>query len=120
MTRLLQTHTIGDLVIEVKIIDNAKGWDADLSPQLDHISQLIEAAHVVIERSGQRGQVWRRSGVKGASFQLMAKAERAFSEVMAGRRPDPDNYIDAINYAAFALRLMADGEAKGCWPWEGS
>lgn len=85
-----------------------------------HIEALLDAATIVAGRSGQRGEVWRRSGIKGACFQLMAKAERAFSEAMSGQTPDPDNFIDAINYAAFALRLLDSEDVEGVWPWEGS
>lgn len=85
-----------------------------------HIEALLDAATVVAERSGQRGEVWRRSGIKGACFQLMAKAERAFSEAMSGQTPDPDNFIDAINYAAFALRLLDSENVEGSWPWKGA
>lgn len=85
---------------------------------------LREALNLYAERAAERAEVWRRSGVKGQTFHLMAKAERAFLQVMSGDLPNRDHYIDMINYAAFAIRLIDDGEdmdeqdvLRGDWPW---
>jgi hypothetical protein len=81
----------------------------------DHLKVLAAAMEVYVERNGERDEVWRRSGAKGMTMHCYAKAERAFAEVMSGRTPNPDNFIDLINYAAFAYRLGDD--LNGSWPW---
>lgn len=116
----LSVMKFGGLVVTIER-DSDGAWGSVEELQLiRHIEVLLDAAAIVAGRSGQRGMVWRRSGIKGACFQLMAKAERAFSEAMSGRTPDPDNFLDAINYAAFALRLLDSEDVEGVWPWEGS
>jgi hypothetical protein len=81
------------------------------------------------ERTTERGDVWRRSGVRGQTFHVYAKAERAFMQVMRGELPNPDHFVDLINYATFALILITEFEDRGEdelgqapalngeWPW---
>jgi hypothetical protein len=81
------------------------------------------------ERNAERGEVWRRSGVRGQVFHVYAKAERAFMQVMRGELPNPDHFVDLINYAAFTLILLMEHEDRGEdelgqapalngeWPW---
>jgi hypothetical protein len=93
-----------------------------------HAQVLVQAFATYTVRDRERRGVWRRSGIKGQVFHLFAKAERAFMEVMQGRAPNNDHFIDAINYAVFAARLIddfdltharvpADAELNGEWPW---
>jgi hypothetical protein len=98
-----------------------------------YAAALEEAANLYIERGIERSEVWRRSGVRGQTSHIMAKAERAFSQAMRGEIPNRDNYVDLINYAAFALVLIdeagvgVDPEVvdvtasvlNGDWPWDG-
>lgn len=115
---VLSSVTLGSVKVIIEMPDYPHRGDRLL---VEHIEKLLDAAAIVAARSDQRGDVWRRSGIKGACFQLMAKAERAFSEAMSERVPDPDNFIDAINYAAFALLLLDDAaDIDGDWPWGGS
>lgn len=84
---------------------------------LTYKQAIAEAAAVYTDRQEARQEVWRRSGVKGQVFHLHAKAERAFSATIQGRRPDPDDLRDMINYAAFALILLEESDMNGSWPW---
>lgn len=87
------------------------------SPEDQEHLQILLSAFLVYQKrnSGQRREVWRHSGVTGQVVHLFAKAERAFQAVLEGYVPDPDHFLDAINYAAFAIRLGND--LKGQWPW---
>jgi hypothetical protein len=78
-----------------------------------------EALALCRERESERRGVWRRSGLKGQTFHVFAKAERAFLQVMAGELPNRDHYLDLINYAAFAVVLLDAGQPAidGVWPW---
>lgn len=88
--------------------------------RLAHAAPLVDALITYADRSGERSEVWRRSGLKGQCFHLLAKAERAFQQVMLGQQPNADHFIDQINYAAFALRLLKErgNDLNGDWPWK--
>lgn len=98
---------------------------------LKHHREVLEQARALYQERGiERGEVWKRSGVRGQVFHLLAKAERAFQQCEAGQVPNRDHFIDMINYAAFAVRLIDEfpgGEFEdgnftrlildGSWPW---
>jgi hypothetical protein len=89
---------------------------------------LARALMVYQERNkGERRGVWRSSGVKGQVVMLFSKAERAFHAAFhRGTIPGTDHFLDLINYAGFAVRLLQEdaGSAAsrerimdGDWPW---
>lgn len=87
---------------------------------------LQEALELYAGRAGERAEVWRRSGIKGQAFHVLAKAERGFLQAMAGEMPNRDHYVDLINYSAFLIRLLDEGAGDGMeteqmlngdWPW---
>ena len=86
--------------------------DADF----DVLVGMMEAYEVYLSRNNEREALWKRSGVKGQCYILMAKAERAFRQVMAGQVPNRDHFHDTIVYAAFALAL--GDNLNGEWPWK--
>lgn len=95
---------------------------------------MLDALRIIDDReAGERKGVWKRSGLRGQCMHLFAKGERAFTQAMRGEIPSRDNFLDAINYAAFAELLRQnddvphgfDGEPagddilNGDWPWDG-
>lgn len=64
-----------------------------------------------VERNRERHGVWRRSGMRGMTHEVLAKAERAYMDVFVAREvPDEDHFEDVVNYAIFALILLNDWE----------
>jgi hypothetical protein len=67
-----------------------------------------------IQRNRKRQGVWRRSGLKGQTKEIFAKAERMFYEVIKyDTVPDGDDFEDIVNYTIFALILMRDFKTNG-------
>ena len=69
----------GELILRV----SADGMTA--STHAAHLHTLGRAFEVYLDRNKERNEVWRHSGARGMTFHCYAKAERAFSEAMAGR-----------------------------------
>jgi hypothetical protein len=66
-----------------------------------------------VERNRERHSVWRRSGLRGQTFEVFAKAERAYTQVFTAQEvPNRDHYRDMINYSIFALILMDEDESR--------
>lgn len=60
-----------------------------------------------VARNRQRHGIWRRSGIRGMTHEVFAKAERAYVQVhVENEIPDPDHYQDVVNYAIFTLILL--------------
>lgn len=106
--------------------------DSTRAPDVDHLRVLLDAYAVYRERNDDRGDVWRRSGLKGQVFQMFSMAERAFWTLFRiGKTPKEDHLRDTINYAVFGLRIMRETQAEmvrqpqtserkmanGEWPW---
>jgi hypothetical protein len=83
---------------------------------------MLEALSLYLGRNPRRLGVWRRSGLRGQTQNLFAKAERAFVQAMSEEIPDEDHYFDAIVYSVFALLLLRNHQTRnellnGTWPW---
>lgn len=60
-----------------------------------------------IERNRERHGVWKRSGLRGQTHEIFAKAERAYMDVFIAQTfPDRDHYRDLVNYSLFAMMLL--------------
>ncbi len=108
---------LADAVQHAIAVLKVMGLDDNLDNR-SHMTALVQAMLLYEERKAERAEVWARSGVKGQVFHVMAKAERAFEQVMRGEVPNPDHFIDLINYATFAVRLGDD--LNGSWNWDGT
>lgn len=117
----------GDIVIAFRIPSDKAHTEA-------HLAALSEAFAIHVERESERSGVWERSGLRGQAMHVFAKAERAFTAVARGDVPNIDNFLDLINYSAFAIRLIRNAEhdasmrglpvdkdklLDGEWPWNG-
>lgn len=66
-----------------------------------------------VQRNRLRHGVWRRSGLRGQTHEIFAKAERAYVQThVAEEIPDRDHFEDIVIYAIFALILMNESENK--------
>lgn len=106
----------------------------------EHKQVLDEALEVYRERNARYGDAWRRSGWRGTLTDLRRKIERAWSflwhaepsdkvEITAFQDKDPqyvdggpnmpdyDDLIDIINYAAFSIRAIREGNRDGYGGW---
>jgi hypothetical protein len=124
-------------ILDLTISDQSdESWDEDMCGLAE---VFLSCIHKYRTRNEERNGVWKRSGLKGQTEEVYAKAERAFVEVFQlNRVPNRDHYVDCINYAAFALVLMAKFHVEGIgshdsvrqtwlrerkllngdWPWE--
>ena len=80
---------------------------------------LIEAYEIYLDRGHKYGQLWRVYGWSGNVLHIMSKAARIkkmFWGVDYSDRPqdiDSDDVYDIINYAAFVIQDMKDGNQYG-------
>lgn len=82
---------------------------------------MLDALRIIADReAGERKGVWKRSGLRGQCMHLFAKGERAFTQAMRGEIPSRDNFLDAINYAAFAELLRQNDDVPECYALDGS
>jgi hypothetical protein len=84
------------------------------------IDVLLRSWAVMHDRQAKRPDVWRRSGAKGMVFELFAKAERLFTNVMADQADHDEaraELLDIVNYAIFAHVQITSGNKNGKWPW---
>jgi hypothetical protein len=87
-----------------------------------HVEQfrvLMEAFDVFMERNARYRDVWKGSGYRGSLFDLRKKITRMWSVFWQGH-PDEkakecDDALDVINYAAFFVRNVRDGNEYGNW-----
>lgn len=96
--------------------------DYDTNSELDQLRVLLNAASLFAERNGAYNDNWRRQGWRGSLFKLRLKVERAWDVLWAWpldceEQPSPDDLLDAINYAAFAIRQLRDGDRDGAWEY---
>lgn len=98
----------------------------------EHMEVLDMAMRVYAERNAKYGDAWRRSGWRGTLTDLRRKIERAWTflwhatpipkpdEGEARIDVDPDHIddlIDIINYAAFSVRAIKEGNRDGYGGW---
>jgi hypothetical protein len=79
----------------------------------ENIAQLqvfIEAMHIYQEREASRGGLWKDAGAKDSAHHLGSKARR-ITFAVEHNKPEAviDDGLDAINYAAFAVRNVRAG-----------
>lgn len=84
----------------------------------EHLAILLRANRVRESRNATYKDVWKNYGWRGCLTHLRTCAERAFISLW-GKQPGTvvkvDNLIDAINYAAFAIRSIEAGNRDGNW-----
>lgn len=91
--------------------------DATSSDDVDVARVLLRTYELYLERNSERKAVWKNSGLKGQTFNIFSKAERAFHEIEHGELPNMDNYLDGILYNVFGAILRAEEDVYGTWPW---
>ncbi len=111
----------------------------ELSQSNDEQAQIFkEAMDIYRERNAKYGDAWRRSGWRGTLTDLRRKIERAWSflwsaephdkveitqmgssepEYADGDPVDVDDLFDIINYAAFSIRAVREGNRDGYGGW---
>lgn len=99
----------------------------DMAGEAEQASVLVEALKVYSDRAAKYGSNWRRKGWRGALFGARLAIERAWDmlwsaapgrTISRGHPPhDVDDLIDAINYAAMAVRLVEVGARDGEWSY---
>lgn len=84
------------------------------------INVVLIAWTLMQDRQKKRPDVWRRSGTKGMAFELHAKSERLFTNIMSGEIDIDEasaELLDIINYAIFAHIQVVAEIHNGDWPW---
>jgi hypothetical protein len=84
------------------------------------IDVMLRSWTIMHDRQAKRSDVWRRSGAKGMVFELFAKTERLFINVMADQADHDEaraELLDIVNYAVFAHVQITSGNKNGKWPW---
>lgn len=81
---------------------------------------LLEALKVYDERNVKYKDNWKRFGWRGCLFRLRERTERAWDDWFHGdvdidEMPDVDDLIDLINFAAFTIRAIREGNRDGSW-----
>ena len=93
----------------------------DTHSEHDQLRVLLNAASLFAERNEGYRDNWKRQGWRGSLFKLRLKVERAWDVLWAWPldedEPNPDDLLDAINYAAFAVRQLRDGDRDGSWEY---
>lgn len=88
-------------------------------PKLDdHMQVLLRANRIRNRRNAEYKDMWKNYGWRGALTHLRTCAERAFISLWSappGATVKVDNLLDAINYAAFAVRAIDEGNRDGTW-----
>lgn len=90
---------------------------------IDQQNVLTRAMEIYEERNIKYEDAWKQSGWRGALFDARKKVERAWTHlfyadsVPTGDPHDVDDLIDTINYCAFAIRAIEDGNRDGQGGW---
>jgi hypothetical protein len=91
---------------------------------------ILSALQVYVDRNVKYKDNWRRFGWRGCLFRLRERVERAWdylwdAPVIEGTElalseelHDLDDMIDLINFAAFTIRAVREGNRDGSW-WDG-
>lgn len=74
---------------------------------------LVEAMFIYEEREEARGGLWKEAGAKDSAHHLGSKARR-ITFAVEHNKPDAvvDDGLDAVNYAAFAVRNVRAGRIE--------
>lgn len=82
---------------------------------------LMKALAIYEERNEKYNDNWRRFGWRGCLFRLRERVERAWDHLWGydlAAVPDPpdlDDLYDLINFAAFTIRAVEEGNRDGSW-----
>lgn len=79
---------------------------------------LEQALFIYDERNKKYRDNWGRFGWRGCLFRIRERAERAWDhlwDASDGDKHDVDDLYDLINFAAFAIRAIEDGNRDGTW-----
>ena|SRR5215831_14034319 len=92
------------------------------------ISIMIEASAIYGERNTLYKDNWKRFGWRGCLFRLRERVERAWDvlwdadpdtldeeDETRDRHPVVDDLYDLINFAAFTIRAIEEGNRDGTW-----
>jgi hypothetical protein len=82
----------------------------------------LQAFEIFLERNRRHRAQWRVGGIQGLLVDLRKKAERTWNEWMLSvtKPNDVDSFVDLINYAAFAVQAVKEGQRGqqvGTWTW---
>lgn len=81
---------------------------------VSHLSILICAMVLYAEREEAYGSAWREFGATAQAMNLARKAKRAWVSFMKAKHgPACDDALDSINYGAFFIRAIAEGNISG-------
>ncbi len=81
---------------------------------LDHLGVLLCALKTYSDREVHYGGTWRDFGSLGQGLNLARKAKRAWKALSLGSSDAAcDDALDAINYAVFTIRCIAEGNIDG-------
>lgn len=78
--------------------------------------KLFEALHVFVQREGKYKDGWKERGWKGNVCDILRKSKRIRSMFWDGDynpEEDSDDVVDLMNYCAFFLRNVGDGNRTG-------
>lgn len=98
--------------------------EPDGDPTAEQMKLFLEALAIYDERNVRYADNWRRFGWKGCIFRLRERAERAWDhwwysqlnpDYMSELPPDVDDLLDLINFAAFTIRAIREGNRDGEW-----
>lgn len=101
----------------IAIIDRFRGLLSS-DEAMGQAEVLLDALDVFNEREKRYGSLWRTAGWRGVLIDLKKKTERTWREYWLGSAPaDVDSPLDLINYAAFFIRSVREGNEQGSWSW---
>lgn len=92
----------------------------------DQLRVLLLAAEVYAERNVKYKDNWKRMGWRGMLVRVRERAERMWDDFWDQSEPDvnerilypprdADDAIDLINFAAFFVRAVREGNRDGSW-----
>lgn len=101
-------------VTEVEAATALKAIGIAATPDnIEQMQCLAEAMEIYQERERVRGGLWKEAGAKDSAHHLLSKARRvAFAVEHDAPEAVYDDALDAVNYAAFAVRNMRAGRIQ--------
>jgi hypothetical protein len=78
---------------------------------------LEQALRIYEERNRKYNDNWRRFGWRGCVFRVRERAERAWDALFWAEdgAEAVDDLLDLINFAAFTVRAIREGNRDGTW-----
>jgi hypothetical protein len=83
-------------------------------------SVMRRAVMIHVERNKLYHDNWRRFGWRGCLFRLRERTERAWDGLWDAPAQEPpleivDDLLDLINFAAYTIRAIEEGNRDGIW-----